>query len=203
VNHRNELKENLITDIPFSVSEIEKCINKLKMKKSAGPDHVCKQFSSIVTCKFMVKLFNLILDAGNYPSSWRKSFIIPIHKSGNKHDLNNYRGISLQNCIAKLFSSALNSRLVSFYDNLFAKHQFGFRTNHRTMDSLFILKTLITKYLFKKKSKIYACFVDLRKAFDTVWHSGFQYKLMKNNVGRKFFNIIQDMYDICQSAVKK
>ena len=67
----------------------------------------------------------------------------------------------------------------------------------------FILKTLITKYLFKKKSKIYACFVDLRKAFDTVWHSGFQYKLMKNNVGRKFFNIIQDMYDICQSAVKK
>ena len=33
VNHRNELRENLITDIPFSVSEIKKCINKLKMKK--------------------------------------------------------------------------------------------------------------------------------------------------------------------------
>jgi hypothetical protein len=30
----------------------------------------------------------------------------------------------------------------------------------------------------------------------------YQYKLMKNNVGSKFFNIIQDMYDICQSAVK-
>jgi hypothetical protein len=27
VNHKNELKENLITDIPFSVSEITKCIN--------------------------------------------------------------------------------------------------------------------------------------------------------------------------------
>ena len=25
---------------------------------------------------------------------------------------------------------------------------------------------------------------------------------MKNNVGSKFFNIIQDIYDICQSAVK-
>ena len=85
----------------------------------------------------MVKLLNLILDTGNYPSSWRKSFIIPIHKSGNKHDLIIYRGISLQNCITKLFSSALNSRLVSFYDNLFANHQFGFRTSHRTTDSLF------------------------------------------------------------------
>ena len=85
----------------------------------------------------MVKLLNLILDTGNYPSSWRKSFIISIHKSGNKHDLIIYRGISLQNCITKLFSSALNSRLVSFYDNLFANHQFGFRTSHRTTDSLF------------------------------------------------------------------
>jgi hypothetical protein len=83
--------------------------------------------------------------------------------------------------------------LVSFYDNFFAKHQFGVRTNHRTTDSLFILKILITKYLFKKKRKICACFADLRKAFDTVWYSGFQYKLMKNNVGSKFFNIIQDM----------
>ena len=91
---------------------------------------------------------------------------------------------------------------MSFYDNLFAKYQFGFRTNHRTTDSLFILNTLITKYLLKKKMKIYACFVDLRIAFDTVWQSGFQYKLMKNNVGSKFFNIIQDIYDICQSAVK-
>jgi hypothetical protein len=51
VNHKNELKENLITDIPFSVSEIKKCINKLKMKKSVGPDHICNEvikFSSIV-----------------------------------------------------------------------------------------------------------------------------------------------------------
>jgi hypothetical protein len=42
-----------------------------------------------------VKLFNLILDSGKYPSAWRKSFIIRIHKSGDKSDLNNYRGISL------------------------------------------------------------------------------------------------------------
>jgi hypothetical protein len=42
-----------------------------------------------------VKLFNLILDSGKYPSAWRKSFIILIHKSGDKSDLNNYRGISL------------------------------------------------------------------------------------------------------------
>jgi hypothetical protein len=81
------------------------------------------------------------------------------HKSGNKNDLNNYRGISLQNCIAKLFSSALNKRLMTHYEDLFSKRQFGFRANHKTSDSLFILNTLITKYVLNKKKKIYSCFV--------------------------------------------
>jgi hypothetical protein len=57
--------------------------------------------------------FNLILDSGKYPSNWRKSFIILIHKAGDKLDINNYRGISLQICIAKLFSAAINCRIVT------------------------------------------------------------------------------------------
>jgi hypothetical protein len=67
------------------------------------------KFSGICTCKSITKLFNLILDSGiKYPSNWRKSFIIHIHKSGDKLNINNYRGISLENCIAKLFSAVLN-----------------------------------------------------------------------------------------------
>ena len=88
------------------------------------------------------------------------------------------------------------------YDKLFSNQQFGFRTDHRTTDSLFILKTLILKYVVQNKKKIYACFVDLRKAFDTVWHNGLLYKLMKNQIGRKFFNVIQSMYSSCESAIK-
>ena len=80
-------------------------------------------------------------------------------------NVNNYRG-SLQNCIAKLFSAALNCRVVAHYEDKFGIQQFRFRVNHRTTDSIFILKSLITKYLTKKKSKIFACFVDLRRAFD-------------------------------------
>ena len=54
----------------------------------------------------------------------------------DKLNINNYCGISLQNCIAKLFSAALNSRLVSFDEDKFADQQFGFRANHRTTDSI-------------------------------------------------------------------
>jgi hypothetical protein len=48
-----------------------------------------------------------------------------MHKSGDKLNINKYRGISLQNCIAKLFSAVLitGSRLVSFYEDKFADQQ--------------------------------------------------------------------------------
>jgi hypothetical protein len=53
-------------------------------------------------------------------------------------NVNNYRGISLQNCITKLFSAALNSRVVAHYEDKFAIQQFGFLVNHRTTDSIAI-----------------------------------------------------------------
>ena len=196
---------NDITDKPFVINEIKKCIKKLKMGKSTGPDFISNEIikhSNVVTCKALAKLFNLILDSGKYPDSWRKSFIILIFKSGDKTDLNNYRGISLQNGIAKLFSSVLNQRLTAYYENLFANQQFGFRGNHRTADSIFILKTLILKYVQTNKGKIFSCFVDLRKAFDSLWHNGLLYKLKQNGIGNRFYKVISDMYSSSFSAVK-
>jgi hypothetical protein len=115
-SEENSLSFNEVIDKPFTVTEINKCIKKLKTGKSTGPDLISNEiikYSSMVTCKAITKLFNLILDSGKYPSNWRKSFIILFHKSGDKLNVNNYRGISLQNCTAKLFSAALNSRVVA------------------------------------------------------------------------------------------
>ena len=36
-------------------------------------------------------------------------------------------------------------------------------------------------YIITRK-KVYACFVDFRKAFDSLWHEGLFYKLLKTNI---------------------
>lgn len=41
------------------------------------------------------KLLYLILQSGMYPSAWSIGYVIPIHKSGDITDPNNYRGISI------------------------------------------------------------------------------------------------------------
>ena len=125
-----------------------------------------------------------------------------LHKSGEKCDPNNYRGISLISCLPKLFNAILNERLINLMETTISKSQFGFRKNHRTSDSIFVLKALINKYLHKNKKKIFACFVDLRKAFDSVWRKALLFKLCNMEVGNKFFHIIKQQYSETISAVK-
>ncbi|CAC5395340.1 unnamed protein product [Mytilus coruscus] len=85
------LEHNICTDSPISISKKE-LYKKLKSGKSAGPDLISNEIikcSSIVTVTAIVKLFNLILSSGIYPTSWRKAFIVLIHKSGDKEDIYN------------------------------------------------------------------------------------------------------------------
>ena len=98
----------------------------------------------------------------------------------------------------------MNKRLVDHYKFSFCKtQQIGFRTGHRASDSLIVLKTLISKYMYIVQRKtIFSCFVDLRKAFDSLWHSGLLYKLAIDGVGRKFYNVVQNMYNSCESSIK-
>lgn len=63
----------------------------------------------------------------------------------------------------------------------------------RTADHMFVLKTIIDKYLHKK-DKIYACFVDFKKAFDTVTHPAIYLKLLNMNIGGLFYKLIKDMH---------
>ena len=185
------------TDSPITCAEVKHVLSKLKLGKSAGPDKVLNEilkYSKTATLKAYTKLFNIIFRSGYYPKNWEPSYIITIHKSGDKLDLNNYRGIALMSCLSKIFSAVLNTRMKKFMENKYNTSQFGFRENYRTSDSLFILKSLINKYLHKCKHKIYVCFVDLQKAFDSLWRIGLLYKLHKIGVGKNMYNIIKNQF---------
>lgn len=82
--------------------------------------------------------------------------------------------------------------------------QIGFIPGNRTSDHIFTLKTLIDKYtLNSNKGKIYACFVDFKKAFDSIWHEGLFYKLLENNIGGKVFDLIKNMYTKTLVSIKQ
>jgi hypothetical protein len=68
-----------------------------------------------------------------------------LFKGGDASEFDNYRGIMVGPILAKLFAMILDKRLNEWVEQhgLRAKGQAGFRKDYRTIDQLFILRTLI------------------------------------------------------------
>ena len=158
----------------FTETEIRNFVKNLKNNKAAGIDRILNEFikhSIDIMIPLYIKLFNRVLDKGEIPDDWLTGIIIPIYKNkGSREDANNYRGITLLSCLGKLFTSILNHRLTNFCEenNILKENQTGFRKGYSTLDHIYVLRNVIELFKFKKK-KLFCCFVDYTKAFDSVW----------------------------------
>ena len=71
--------------------------------------------------------------------------------------------------------------------------QAGFRSGYSTIDHIFVLNYLIDFYLFCNK-RLYACFIDYKKAFDSIQRQQLWMKLCDLEIQGKLFNVIYDIY---------
>ena len=105
--------------------------------------------------------------------------------------------MAVSSCFGKLFNKLLYKRLEKLcVDNGFVSEEQGSsKAGSRTSDHLLIVRFLIDKYARKKGGKLFTCFVDLRKAFDTVPRTKLFHCLLKNyGIGGKFVKILREMY---------
>lgn len=196
------------TDFMITESEIVKAIKTLKNSKACGFSMILNEMikhGQIVFSPLLLKVFNTIFTSGLYPKLWSKGYITPLHKKGSVYDPSNYRGITITDAIGKLLNKIINDRLTKYLEknDIIPKEQIGFKHGCRTSDHMFVLNTLIQKYVTNGSKQLYVCFVDFRRAFDTVWHPGLFYKLKKTGVGSKFYNIIKSMYHNTELCVKR
>ena len=117
---------------------------------------------------FVQKVFRTVI----YPEAFKIAKIIPLHKSGSKLLMDNYRPIPLLPVISKLLEEMMFNRLTKFMvdtDQYYIK-QFGFREKHSMVLAISELMGEIMKGFNNNFFKL-AIFTDLRKAFDTVDHN--------------------------------
>jgi hypothetical protein len=152
----------------------------------------------------LLKLFNNTLDNTWICQDWLLSLITALHKKGAKEDPDNYRGISLMSCMAKLFLTILNNRLTTFAleNKILTPSQLGFVCGNRTSDPHIILNSLVNKYCHQRKKKLFGCFVDFSKAFDSVPRDLLLEKLKTRGIDGKFFDIIKTIYSNDMAGVK-
>lgn len=179
----------------------------LKCNKATGYDSLSNE---MIKClldanpTILLKLFNCILNKNPVISKWMTSILTMIHKAGNKGEPANYRGISIMSCLSKFFNSILNLRLTKFAieNNILKETQLGFRKGNRTTDGHIILHSLIQNYCYKNNQKLYGCFVDFSKAFDTIPRGLLLKKLLNYGITGKFFNVLKTMYTNDSTCIK-
>lgn len=77
------------------------------------------------------------LDEGIFPSILKLSSVTPIHKSDNKSNITNYRPISIQCHISKLFESLVLKSIKPSLNNILIEKQHGFRSGRSTTTYLY------------------------------------------------------------------
>ena len=115
----------------------------------------------------------------------KTGIILPLFKGkgAKANNKDNYRGITLFPTLCKIYEMILLNRLETFAaDNeYFSELQFGFREGVGCIKASFtILETI--NHMLERGSKVFTCFLDVRKAFDTVWIEGLLFKLFSKLV---------------------
>ena len=86
-------------------------------------------------------------------------------------------------------------RLKVKVEELLAEEQEGFRPGRSTVEPIFNSRVIIEKHLQHQRDLFYN-FVDLKKAFDRIWHAGLWQVLRSFNTekGLSSFQAIQAQY---------
>ena len=148
------------------------------------------------TCvDLLFKIIHHAFSSGRVPSEWSKGIIKPLPKGEDLRNPLNYRPITIISIPCKIYANLLNRRLLKWLESngLLADEQNGFRRDRSCKDHIYALNSLIYNRKLNKKDT-YACFVDCRKAFDTVNRDCLWFKLMSLGVQGKILQAIQSLY---------
>ena len=153
----------------ISCESVIKMINELKPNKAVGLDKVSSRLlkdAADIVAPSLTSLFDISINIGCFPSTWKLAKISLLFKKGSKQDPSSYRPISVLPTISKLLEKAVHMQLYSYLcdNNLLSQKQFGFRLNSSTVTASAMFTDKILSAM-DKGELTGAVFIDLTKAF--------------------------------------
>jgi hypothetical protein len=123
--------------------------------------------------------------------------VTTIFKKGDPSLWSNYRPVAMVPLLAKVYAIILNNRMVAFTEaaGVRVPAQTGFRPRHATTHHAFVLQHLIEKYKRRGK-RLFCCFVDLAKAYDSVPRDLLWQRLHDVGVRGRMLHAIKGLYDV-------
>ena len=194
-----------LADVP-TVAEVEKAVKRLSSGKAPGADFIPAEIYASGAPLMIRKLFELFQSMWNQeliPQELKDASIVHLYKrKGNRQSCDNHRGISLLSIAGKILAKVLLNRLIDHLeDGVLLESQCGFRPGRSTADMIFAARQLQEKCQ-EQNVGLYATFVDLTKAFDTVCRKGLWEIMAKFGCPAKFITMVRQFHDGMQASVQ-
>lgn len=190
-----------------TLDEIKIEVRNLKNRKAPGPDNVSNEHIKRLPVEMLMLLmhiFNACLAIGYFPDHWKQAVVNCILKPGKPPSLvESWRLISLISCLGKLFERiVLNRMKITIEDNqIFIPEQYGFVAGKSCTHQLYRTTRFIKQHLNKKRSVGMLC-LDLKSAFDVVWHDGIVHKMKTFGFPISMVKLIKSFLTNRQSVVR-
>ena len=167
-----------------------KFLSNLSSSTATGPDKVAYPMLKHLPrsgMDFLLHIFNFSWSSHSFPSIWKTSSIILIHKMGKPLDSPaSFWPISLTSCVSKLFEHIILSRLLFFLESnsIFSPCQAGLCPGQSTLDQILYLSQSISDGFNKPRPGSWTILstIDFCKAFDSVWHPALFHKLISTGL---------------------
>lgn len=152
--------------------------------------------------KFIIKIYEFCLKHHYFPPEWKAGTIIVIPKPNSDHSkVTNFRPITLLPVLGKILEKIIRNRINIAVSHKIPQYQFGFREKRSTLLPLSILVSNVqTARLEGMKSAI--LLLDVKKAFDSVWHKGILFQLHRLNCPDYLLLIIKSFLENRSLQVK-
>ena len=183
---------------PLEYDEVACVCSKLKL----GVTGLCIDYEHI---RFAGPLWRLLFELyqnfyvnGSVCEPLKTVVILPLfkRKGAEANNKDSYRGITLFPSLCKIYEMVLLNRLGNYAEQnrLFSNLRFRLKEGVGCTEASFtILETI--NYMLERGSKVFGCFLDVRKAFDTVWINGLLYKLFSEfDIRGRRWLAIKDLY---------
>lgn len=186
--------------------EICSAIQRLRSNRASGIDQLPPEFfKCMVTTQndgllskssvVMTKLIQNIWRLQHVPEVWRQALICSIPKPGDPELFDNYRGISLIPIAMKILTSILSERISAHLTkhNILRMEQAGFRSREECVGHVIALVDII-QWRLNNGKRTYTCFIDFKKAFDTVPHEALLAKVGKTGIQGRALEVLRQIY---------
>ena len=191
------------SSISVGAAEVQEGMAGIDISKPMGPDGVPPLVFRNCSSSLYIPLFLLFdksLQSGVFPPIWKKSYVVPVYKSGDRSDVRNYRPVSVLSSIPKLFEHCVECKLSHIYEKFIISQQHGFVSGRSVDTNLFLYANYISRVM-EDGAEVHTVYTDFSKAFDRVDHSLLLRKLSCYGISGTLLTWIKSyLVDRCQQV---